>query len=135
MDAYALSPLDVNAQRVRAKPMLKEKEKPKAPAAKVNPREKDHPPPPPAQVLEPPSNDSKTGRIYETGKLLGKGGFAICHEARWGSTGQKYALKIVKSYMPQAKMAQKVGYASLLRVLRMILTNFSFKQSFKSTPR
>ena len=49
---------------------------------------------------------------YETGPQLGKGGFAICHRAKLmghehlGSS--TVALKIVKSKMEPAKLAQKV---------------------------
>jgi len=77
--------------------------------AKQLPREKDHPPPPPEQVLEPPSSDRKHGAIYQTGRLLGKGGFAICYEGGLKGSSQKVAMKIVKSHMPQKKMEQKVS--------------------------
>ena len=105
----ALTPLDANikvshkqeAKLVKAQPG-------KAAPPKTLQREKDHPPPPPAAVFEPPSSDRKRGAIYTTGRLLGKGGFAICHEGVLDGTGVKYALKIVKSQMSQKKMEQKV---------------------------
>ena len=101
----ALSPRDTNAP-IRNKQAA---QKPKAPAGRPIQKEKDHPPPPPEEVQEPPSSDRKDGAIYRTGRLLGRGGFAICYEARLSGTKQTYALKIVKSHMPQKKMEQKVG--------------------------
>lgn len=114
----ALSPLDINVnlKSKTASVAGKMKEKVVAPApapamgakqAKPS-REKDHPPPPPQLVQEPPSKGRPTGAIYETGKLLGKGGFAICHEGRRQGSREVVALKIVKSQMPQKKMEQKV---------------------------
>lgn len=65
-----------------------------------------HAEPPPLIVAEP------TGINYATGGPLGKGGFAICHKAeRYDGnkpTGHIVALKIVKSKMEPAKLAQKV---------------------------
>ncbi|EME38410.1 hypothetical protein DOTSEDRAFT_48637 [Dothistroma septosporum NZE10] len=64
-----------------------------------------HAEPPPPIVTEP------SGINYATGSALGKGGFAICHKAERydGSrpTGQIVALKIVKTKMEPAKLAQK----------------------------
>ncbi|KAF2459838.1 P-loop containing nucleoside triphosphate hydrolase protein [Lineolata rhizophorae] len=64
-----------------------------------------HADPPPALVNEP------TTIQYATGSQLGKGGFAICHRAELldngKPTGQVVALKIVKSKMEPAKLAQK----------------------------
>jgi hypothetical protein len=107
IDMEALSPRDANAQ-VRVKQSL-QKAKP-APVQTLK-RDKDHPPPPPSEVHEPPSNDRKNGSIYVMGRLLGKGGFAICNEGENKSTGEKFALKIVKSQMSQEKMKQKVRLA------------------------
>lgn len=104
IDMEALSPRDPNAH-VRVK---KESTKSRAPA-KLTGKEKDHPPPPPPEVNEPPSSDRKDGATYNTGRCLGKGGFAICYEGQLAGTKQKYALKIVKSHMPQKKMEQKVS--------------------------
>ncbi|OQN99332.1 hypothetical protein B0A48_14309 [Cryoendolithus antarcticus] len=65
-----------------------------------------HAEPPPPIVTEP-----NGGINYATGPALGKGGFAICHRAERyeGSkpTGQLLALKIVKTKMEPAKLAQK----------------------------
>ncbi|KAK0876716.1 Cell cycle serine/threonine-protein kinase cdc5/MSD2 [Friedmanniomyces endolithicus] len=64
-----------------------------------------HADPPPPIVTEP------SGINYATGSALGKGGFAICHRAERydGSkpTGHMVALKIVKTKMEPAKLAQK----------------------------
>lgn len=99
----ALSPRDVNALPKRSTDL-----KAKAAAQLKTTKNKDHPPPPPPQVIEPPSADRKNGAAYQVGKLLGKGGFAICYEGKYAETGKRYALKIVKSQMP-VKMQQKVG--------------------------
>jgi hypothetical protein len=104
VDMEALSPRDVNAHLKSHKHAAP---KAKAPAKLIQ-KEKDHPPPPPSEVREPPSSDRKHGAIYQTGKCLGKGGFAICYEGQLALTKRRYALKIVKSYMPQKKMEQKV---------------------------
>ncbi|CAK4030849.1 Serine threonine- kinase plo1 [Lecanosticta acicola] len=64
-----------------------------------------HADPPPPVVSEP------NGINYVTGPALGKGGFAICHRAERHDggrpTGQIVALKIVKTKMEPAKLAQK----------------------------
>lgn len=99
----ALSPRDVNALPKRTTDL-----KAKAAAQLRTAKDKDHPPPPPPQVVEPPSSDRKNGAVYQVGKLLGKGGFAICYDGKHVDSGKKYALKIVKSTMP-VKMQQKVG--------------------------
>lgn len=65
-----------------------------------------HADPPPAIVTEP------HGINYATSNQLGKGGFAICFKAERlendKPTGHLVALKIVKSKMEPAKLAQKV---------------------------
>lgn len=65
-----------------------------------------HADPPPSIVSEP------HGINYATSNQLGKGGFAICFKAerleRDQPTGHVVALKIVKSRMEPAKLAQKV---------------------------
>lgn len=108
IDMEALSPRDVNLHMKSKPPALKPK-----PLSKFTQKEKDHPPPPPPEVREPPSSDRKYGAIYQTGNCLGKGGFAICYEAQLAGTKKRYALKIVKSYMPQKKMEQKVGFTDI----------------------
>lgn len=101
----ALSPRDVNAQIRPKQPPQKSKLAP-APSLK---RAKDHPPPPPDEVYEPPSADRLDGAKYRMGKMLGKGGFAICHEGQLSKTKEVFAMKIVKSHMAQKKMEQKVN--------------------------
>ncbi|CAH0047987.1 unnamed protein product [Clonostachys solani] len=102
VDLEALSPRDANAQRMPKAPELKTKAAAQVRASK----NKEHPPPPPAEVTEPESEDRPNGAVYQVGKLLGKGGFAICYEGQLVPTKQRYALKIVKSHMPP-KMEQK----------------------------
>ncbi|XP_044714852.1 kinase [Hirsutella rhossiliensis] len=98
----ALSPRDANAQRLPKAAEVKSKTVAQLRAAK----DKEHPPPPPPHVTEPCSSDRPDGAVYQVGRLLGKGGFAICYSAQQVSTKQKHALKIVKSRMPP-KMEQK----------------------------
>ncbi|KAK4038755.1 hypothetical protein C8A01DRAFT_37322 [Parachaetomium inaequale] len=98
----ALSPRDANAQRLPRVHELKTK----AAAQLKSTRDKEHPPPPPNNVVEPPSSDRKDGVVYQVGKLLGKGGFAICYEGKAAGASKRVALKIVKSKMP-TKMEQK----------------------------
>jgi len=100
----ALSPRDANAQRPRANEL-----KTKAAAQLKASKDKEHPPPPPNNVTEPPSSDRKEGAVYQVGKLLGRGGFAICYDGKLAGTTKRYALKIVKSKMP-TKMEQKVSF-------------------------
>ncbi|KAI0890043.1 kinase-like protein [Annulohypoxylon maeteangense] len=105
-DVDALTPRDANAQRLnRAMDAVKPRA---APATKPVPKEKELPPQPPPVVYEPPSFDRKDGAAYQVGKMLGKGGFAVCYEGyiAGSKTRRKYALKIVKSKMP-SKMEQK----------------------------
>ncbi|KAJ2900506.1 uncharacterized protein MKZ38_002411 [Zalerion maritima] len=95
----ALSPRDINAQRPRQNEL-------KSKATAMTKAGKEHPPPPPAEVYEPPSSDRKDGATYTVGKMLGKGGFAVCYDGKLAPTRERYALKIVKSQMP-SKMEQK----------------------------
>lgn len=103
VDLEALSPRDANAQRAPKVTDIKTKTAAQLKAAK----EKEHPPPPPTEVPEPPSTDRPDGATYQVGKLLGKGGFAVCYSGQLLPTKQRFALKIVKSHMPP-KMEQKV---------------------------
>ncbi|KAL7802599.1 serine/threonine protein kinase [Trichoderma afarasin] len=102
IDVEALSPRDVNAQRMPKTTEAKAKAAAQLKAAK----DKEHPPPPPPEVVEPSSTDRPDGAVYHIGKLLGKGGFAICYSGQLLPSKQKFALKIVKSQMP-SKMEQK----------------------------
>ena len=108
IEMEALSPRDANAQRV---PRVNEL-KTKAVAQLKSAKDKEHPPPPPNNVIEPSSSDRKEGAVYQVGKMLGKGGFAICYDGKLAGTTKRYALKIVKCQMP-TKMEQKVSSLSL----------------------
>lgn len=133
----ALSPRDANARQTVPKAM-DVKTRPSA-QLKVS-KEKDHPPPPPEHVLEPASADRPEGAVYQVGKMLGKGGFAICYQGYLQPTRHKYALKIVKSQMP-SKMQQKVRLS--LPLIYPISGTWSpdlvfcgsFKPNCKFTPR
>ncbi|EFX03036.1 serine/threonine-protein kinase [Grosmannia clavigera kw1407] len=103
IDVEALSPRDANARRPRATTM---ELKPKTVAQLKANKDKEHPAPPPPNVTEPPSADRRDGAVYQVGKLLGKGGFAVCYSGVLAGTKKVYALKIVKSKMP-AKMGKK----------------------------
>ncbi|KAI4602739.1 Cell cycle serine/threonine-protein kinase cdc5/MSD2 [Pestalotiopsis sp. 9143b] len=105
LDTDALSPRDVNVQ-IPSRPVVDPAKIKATLAAKTNPKDKDHPPPPPPIIYEPPSNDRRDGASYQVGKMLGKGGFAVCYEGVLQGTRRRYALKIVKSKMPP-KMEQK----------------------------
>ncbi|RYC62205.1 hypothetical protein CHU98_g4003 [Xylaria longipes] len=100
----ALSPRDANA-RVPSRAVDSAKSK-AAVASKPPQKEKEPPLQPPTQVYEPPSTDRQDGAVYQVGKMLGKGGFAVCYEGQLPGHRKKYALKIVRSKMP-SKMEQK----------------------------
>ncbi|PHH71315.1 hypothetical protein CDD80_5361 [Ophiocordyceps camponoti-rufipedis] len=102
VDLDALSPRDANAQRAPRAAEVKTKTAAQLRTAK----DKEHPPPPPPQVMEPCSSERPNGAVYQVGKLLGRGGFAIVYSGRLMPNKTKYALKIVKSRMPP-KMEQK----------------------------
>lgn len=82
-------------------------------AAQKAQKEKDHAPAPPPMVYQPEGPSGEPAEKYRTGRLLGKGGFAICHEGelrgkRYGPRGYKFALKIVRTEMSQKRMQEKV---------------------------
>lgn len=128
-DLEALSPRDANAQRMPKPADVKTKTAAQLKAAK----DKEHPPPPPPEVFEPSSTERPDGAIYQTGKLLGKGGFAICYTGHLQPSNKVYALKIVKSHMP-AKMEQKVRCPTC-QVYSRLLTTSSSKLNSKYTPK
>ncbi|CAG8020935.1 unnamed protein product [Penicillium olsonii] len=64
---------------------------------------KNHADPPPPVVTEPEDG----GEQYAIGGFLGKGGFAVCYEGSLARNGRVYAMKVVKSEMPQKKMEEK----------------------------
>ncbi|KAI0176204.1 kinase-like protein [Hypoxylon sp. FL1284] len=106
-DPDALSPRDANVQRPHRVVDVAKTKMP--PPSKPVQKEKELPPQPPSVVCEPPSFDRKDGAAYQVGKMLGKGGFAVCYEGYLpakGGSKKKYALKIVRSKMP-SKMEQK----------------------------
>ncbi|CAK7223231.1 Cell cycle serine/threonine-protein kinase cdc5/MSD2 [Sporothrix curviconia] len=112
IDMEALSPRDANARRPRTNVAdLKTKAAAQLRASK----DKEHPPPPPPNVTEPPSADRKDGAVYQVGKLLGKGGFAVCYSGVLAGTKKLYALKIVKKKMP-TKMEQKRQFQTELQI-------------------
>ncbi|KAK1600096.1 uncharacterized protein LY79DRAFT_585706 [Colletotrichum navitas] len=103
VDLEALSPRDANALRMpKAIEMKTSKPVVQLKAAK----DKEPPPQPPASVEEPPASDRPNGAVYQVGKMLGKGGFAVCYTGYHLPERKKYALKIVRSQMP-SKMQQK----------------------------
>lgn len=133
-DMEALSPRDANAKR--AVPKAAELKTKTVAQLKSN-KEKDHPPPPPPEIPEPPSVDKPDGAVYQVGKMLGKGGFAICYQGYLMPSRHRYALKIVKSHMPH-KMQQKVSHSYSPTSLWCGTETdvlFSFKPSCKSTRR
>ncbi|KAI8208892.1 Serine/threonine-protein kinase plo1 [Colletotrichum sp. SAR 10_76] len=103
VDLEALSPRDANAQRM---PKAIEMKTTKPVAQLKAAKDKEPPPQPPAAVDEPPSSDRPNGAVYQVGRMLGKGGFAVCYQGYLMPERKKYALKIVRSQMP-SKMMQK----------------------------
>ena len=59
----------------------------------------------PADVVREPGIERDA---YNTGKKLGKGGFAVCFEGLSQKTSRLFALKIVKSHVEQKKQLEKV---------------------------
>ncbi|KAI9806963.1 MAG: Cell cycle serine/threonine-protein kinase cdc5/MSD2 [Piccolia ochrophora] len=70
-----------------------------------------HPDEPPEIVYEPLDAKPGKGRKYRHQSYLGKGGFAKCYEYKYideaSAREQRYALKVVRTTMPHAKMAEK----------------------------
>lgn len=102
----ALSPRSTN-QMIRPKPATERKMTDKHPAAgpvQKPSSSKNHADPPPSFVPEPEDG----GERYSIGGFLGKGGFAVCYEGTLARNGRVYAMKVVKSQMPQKKMEEKV---------------------------
>lgn len=73
-------------------------------------KDKEHAPAPPEWVIQPPIRAGCLSEKFRSGKYLGKGGFAICHEGTLGA--KKYAMKIVRAKMHQKKTEEKVLYCS-----------------------
>ena len=117
-----LSPRSINIQS-KPKPLkqreMVDEEAKKNEAAKKALKEKDYAPPPPEWVLQPPIRKGGLAEKFKTGKLLGKGGFAICYEGELrckknGTENKIYALKVVKANMNQRKMEEKVCLDQLI---------------------
>ena len=142
-----LSPRSTNIQ-VKPKHLIKEEvggEDRKAEAQRIERamKDKEHAPPPPAWVYQPPLRPGKLAEKYRSGKLLGKGGFAVCYEGElddrnYGQGIQKFAMKIVKARMSQKKTMEKASlqtHQPFCEIeLRLTFIN-SFVQNCKSTRR
>lgn len=106
----ALSPRPANIQ-IKAQPP---KEKVNADAvvqgSERSLKDKEHAPPPPEWVIQPPLRAGGLAEKFRSGKYLGRGGFAICHEGNLGV--KKYAMKIVRAKMHQKKTEEKVSILS-----------------------
>lgn len=86
-------------------------------------KDKEHAPPPPAWVYQPPLKPGRLTEKFRSGKLLGKGGFAVCYEGelddrKYGQGLQKFAMKIVKARMNQKKTMEKVCLQNSNKYLR-----------------
>lgn len=102
----ALSPRTTN-QMIKPKAPMDRKMGDKhaiAPAPKSSSASKNHADPPPSIVTEPEEDAER----YSIGGFLGKGGFAVCYEGTLARNGRVFAMKVVKSQMPQKKMEEKV---------------------------
>ncbi len=105
----ALSPRSTNVKLRPLKMGINAGKEPVETKAEVKKPAKEHAPPPPAEVMEPFQDDGAHTTTYRSGKLLGKGGFAVCYEGRNAKSSQVFALKVVKSKMSQQRMAEKVS--------------------------
>src|SRR5215471_10384251 len=99
----ALSPRSANIPPKPKVDLMKKASTNDAVAQKTS-QSKNHPAPPPSIVREP----APDGEQYLAGSFLGKGGFAICYEGSLARNGRVFAMKVVKSDMPQKKMEEKV---------------------------
>ncbi|KAJ5114422.1 hypothetical protein NUU61_000181 [Penicillium alfredii] len=102
----ALSPRSTN-QMIKPKPGMDckvlDKNAAAAGAGQKAAPSKNHAAPPPSIVPEPEDGGEK----YSIGAFLGKGGFAVCYEGTLARNGRVFAMKVVKSQMPQKKMEEK----------------------------
>ena len=85
----------------------------KAEAARKAAKEKEYAPVPPEWVIQPPAYRGALAEKFRTGRLLGKGGFAMAYEGELRGKSSKdnkniYALKVVRVKMSQKKMEEKV---------------------------
>lgn len=113
-----LSPKSANIQykakseKKNAKAMVDEEAK-RIEAAKKAMKEKEYAPVPPEWVLQPSTGKGTVSEKYRTGKLLGRGGFALAYEGELRKKGSEmnkkvFALKVVRAKMSQRKMEDKV---------------------------
>lgn len=119
----ALSPRSTN-QMIKPKPAAERKMGDKhavAGAAQKTSSSKNHADPPPSIVTEPEDG----GERYSIGAFLGKGGFAVCYEGKLSRNGRVFAMKVVRSQMPQKKMEEKVSLAGRDSLVDMALTIFT----------
>lgn len=105
----ALSPRSTN-QLIKPKPNTERKKTEKYAATSPEKKtssstSKNHADPPPSVVAEPEDGGEK----YSMGAFLGKGGFAVCYEGTLSRNGRMFAMKVVRSHMPQKKMEEKVS--------------------------
>lgn len=129
----ALSPRTTN-QMIKPKPPMDRKmvdKNPPAGAAQKASTSKHHADPPPPIVPEPEDG----GERYSIGGFLGKGGFAVCYEGTLARNGRVFAMKVVKSHMPQKKMEEKVCLFLSRIAIGGLLISVSFEPNFKSTLR
>lgn len=115
-DMEALSPRSANIQikprAIRQKELAEEEAK-NTEAVKKAQKDKEYAPVPPEWVLQPPVKHGGLAEKFQTGKCIGKGGFAMCYEGwlrnkKQGADKTLYALKVVKAVMSQKKMEEKV---------------------------
>jgi hypothetical protein len=104
----ALSPRSTNVKLRSLKMGITAGKEPGETKAEVKKPAKEHAPPPPSEVVEPFQVDGSYTTSYLSGKLLGKGGFAVCYEGKDKKSSKVFALKVVKSKMSQQRMAEKV---------------------------
>ncbi|XP_040026910.1 serine/threonine-protein kinase PLK3 [Gasterosteus aculeatus] len=86
MNADLFKPAPERGPQQSSAPVKTGRNKPEQPKAEL------------AQVV----TDSKTGRCYSKGKLLGKGGFARCYEMTDLSSNKMYAVKVI----PQSRVSK-----------------------------
>lgn len=110
MEVQVLSPRSANVP-VKPRPDMQKSVKhvqqpipqPKKDEKPANPDRIDDKWRPPVSVTEP----GESPPTYLVGKKLGKGGFAVCFEGRTQTTGEVFALKVVKAKVEQKKMMEK----------------------------
>ena len=88
-------------------------------AAKKAAKDKEYALVPPEWVVQPPLSHGRLAEKYRTGKLLGKGGFAMAYEGELRNKNSEmdrrvFALKVVPAKMSQRKMEDKVPTSQLL---------------------